>query len=122
MVTAPLDGNIILNGVTRRSVMELAKKRLCGIAEGDAIFEVLEERISIDDIVKACEEKRMIEAFVTGTAFFISPVSVIKHENKVLSIPTSEGNIGKYAKMLRSWMQAIMYGEEEHEWGNVVDE
>ena len=62
LVTAPLTDNMILDGITRRSVLEMARERL-----GDEI-EVLERRYTIHEIVEAVEEGRIVEAFGAGTA------------------------------------------------------
>ena len=34
----------------------------------------------------------------------------------------ANGIIGKYAAAFKFWLENIMYGREEHEWGVVVDE
>lgn len=39
-----------------------------------------------------------------------------------MDIPLAEGTTGKYALVLKSWLKNIMYGEEQHEWGVVVEE
>jgi branched-chain amino acid aminotransferase len=62
MVTAPLDDKLILDGVTRRSVVQLAKERLAGEVE------VVERKYTIDEVVEADKEGRLIEAFAAGTA------------------------------------------------------
>jgi branched-chain amino acid aminotransferase len=49
----------ILDGVTRRSIMDIARQ--------DNI-EVVESKLSIDDLLKALEDGRCPEAFVCGTA------------------------------------------------------
>ena len=64
LVTAPLDDKIILEGVTRRSVLELARDRLTG----EAGLEVIERKYSMTEIVDAVHEGRLIEAFAAGTA------------------------------------------------------
>ena len=50
------------------------------------------------------------------------PVSVINFKEKDLSIPMVDGKSGKYAAMIRGWLTDIMYGNEKHEWGVVVEE
>jgi branched-chain amino acid aminotransferase len=67
LVTAPLDDNIILDGITRKCVLELAKERLL------KALEVVEMKYTMTDIVDAINDGRMIEAFGCGTAvgFFI---------------------------------------------------
>ena len=62
LVTAPLDDKIILDGVTRRSVIELAKERL---AED---IEVVERKYTMYELEEAVEQGRLLEAFAAGTA------------------------------------------------------
>ena len=62
LITAPLDDKLILDGVTRRSVLELARERL-----GDDI-EITERKYSIDEVLEADSEGRILEAFAAGTA------------------------------------------------------
>ena len=68
LVTAPLDGTI-LPGVTRNSIIELAKQW------GE--FDVVERKFTIHEVVDAIKENRMIEAFGAGTAAIVSPVQLI---------------------------------------------
>ena len=65
LVTAPLDDKLILDGVTRRSVVELARERLAGEVE------VVERKYTIDEVVEADREGRIVEAFAAGTAVCI---------------------------------------------------
>ncbi|KAK0754682.1 branched-chain amino acid aminotransferase [Schizothecium vesticola] len=117
LVTAPLDDKLILDGVTRRSIVELAKIRL------PSELEVVERRYTIDEILEADGEGRIVEAFAAGTAFFICPVSAIHHRGKDITIPMSKtGESGLYTAKIKGWMKDIMYGNEQHEWGVVVDE
>ena len=135
LVTAPLDDQVILDGVTRRSVLQLAKERL----RGD--LEIVERKYTMREVENAAEEGRLLEAFATGTAvcfldlhrnrsldvltslqFFIAPVSSIHFRGKDLNIPMSEGVAGKYATVLKTYLTNIMYGREDHEWSVVVNE
>lgn len=34
----------------------------------------------------------------------------------------ADGEPAGYASQIRSWLEAIMYGKEEHDWGYVVEE
>lgn len=69
LVTAPLDDGLILDGVTRRSVLELARERLGGE------LEVVERRFTMDEVVEAERDGRMVEAFATGTAVSLLPTT-----------------------------------------------
>jgi branched-chain amino acid aminotransferase len=34
----------------------------------------------------------------------------------------ARGHSGEYASLIKSWLVNIMYGNEDHEWGVVVEE
>lgn len=68
LVTAPLDDKIILNGVTRRSVIELARERLSDNKTGLEPLEIVERRYTMPEVVEAFDEGRIVEAFACGTA------------------------------------------------------
>ncbi|KAI9811632.1 MAG: hypothetical protein M1827_005381 [Pycnora praestabilis] len=126
LVTAPLGDKIILNGVTRRSVLDLASERLSKSWEGaDNKFEgleVVERKFTMSEVEEAIEEGRLVEAFAAGTAFFIAPVSDIHFRGKDLDIPLANGVSGQYAAILKTWLRNIMYGKEKHKWGVVIEE
>ncbi|KAK4945966.1 hypothetical protein LTR66_014337, partial [Elasticomyces elasticus] len=124
LVTAPLTDKIILDGVTRASVLSLAEERLGGGgADGEEEgLEVVERSFSMGDVMQAYEEGRLLEAFAAGTAFFIAPVRLIHFRGVDLTLPADGPEANKYTLRIKGWLQAIMYGKEKHEWGVVVDE
>lgn len=61
LVTPPLNDKIILDGVTRRSVLELARERLGGE------LEVVERKYTMSEVENAVKEGRLLEAFAAGT-------------------------------------------------------
>ncbi|KAL3424339.1 branched-chain amino acid aminotransferase [Phlyctema vagabunda] len=122
LVTAPLGDKIILDGVTRRSILQLAKERLVDGKSGLEAIEIVERKFTMEDIVEATEEGRMIEAFAAGTAYFVSPVSVINFRDKDYNIPMARGESGEYAAVIKQWLVNIMYGKEDHEFGVVIEE
>src|SRR5436190_13946105 len=67
LVTAPLGDKVILDGVTRRSVIELAKQRLADNKILEAV-EVVERKYTMDEVAQAVHEGRLVEAFACGTA------------------------------------------------------
>jgi branched-chain amino acid aminotransferase len=115
LITAPLGDKIILDGVTRRSVLELARSRLPDV-------EVIERQLGIKEVWAAHEEGRLEEAFVCGTAFFVSSVSVINWREQEMSIKVDQEGMGHYAGTIKNWLKGIMYGKERNEWGHVVEE
>lgn len=69
LVTAPLGDKIILDGVTRRSILQLSRERLT-VASKSRLepIEVVERQFAMEDIMDAVEEGRIVEAFAAGTA------------------------------------------------------
>jgi branched-chain amino acid aminotransferase len=67
LVTAPLDDRLILDGVTRRSVLQLVRERC-----GDEI-EVVERKYTINEVLEADSEGRLVESFAAGTAVSPTP-------------------------------------------------
>lgn len=49
------------------------------------------------------------------------PVSLIHFRGKDLHIPNPSAN-DNYGHKLKQWLMDIMYGNEQHEWGVVVEE
>jgi len=82
--TPPLS-DTILDGITRKSVIELAAH--------EKIL-VTEKRLAIDDILKAIEQGRCTEAFVCGTASVIAPISsFLDHDHSVHHLPEPQGKL-----------------------------
>ena len=68
LVTAPLDDKIILDGVTRRSILQLARERLTDGTSSLPAIEIVERNFTMDEVRAAVSEGRIIEAFAAGTA------------------------------------------------------
>ena len=72
IVTAPLESKIILDGITRKSVVELARQRLVKgsqwLTDGLEGIDVVERVYTMLEVEEAWKEGRLIEAFVSGTA------------------------------------------------------
>ncbi|KAJ5492414.1 aminotransferase [Penicillium expansum] len=133
LVTSSLDTEIILDGITRRSILDLARARLSADSasantSGLPPLEVIERPFTIDEIVEAHADGQLIECFVSGTAMFVSPVSTIKYNGQIITFPmtvTEDGQkttVSKYSSTLKSWLEDIIYGREDHEWAYIIDE
>ena len=127
LVTASLDARIVLDGVTRRSTLELARTRLQAppADSGLSPIEVVERKFTMYEIEQAFDEGRLIEAFAVGTAWFVSPIAQLHFRGRDILVPMVEGDMGAYTKVLKGWLRGIMWGLqgfEYHEWGHVVDE
>lgn len=73
LVTAPLENQLILPGVTRRSVLELAQAQFSQAVGDLAPLDVVERTFTIGEIEEAAKEGRLVESFVSGTAVSPSP-------------------------------------------------
>jgi branched-chain amino acid aminotransferase len=101
LVTAPLTRGDILPGVTRDSILQLAK------AWGD--FDVSERFLTMAEVQEAAEEGRLIGAFGAGTAAVISPISCIQYKGKDIEIPTT----GDLTTRIWDEITGIQYGKIE---------
>ncbi|KAL4749753.1 hypothetical protein BDW72DRAFT_177552 [Aspergillus terricola var. indicus] len=123
LVTAPLENQLILPGVTRRSVLELARSRLNQAAGDLEAVEVVERTFTISEVEAAWKEGRVVEAFVCGTAFFITPVKLIRNGTVDIQL-LKPGQTAGYAAQIKSWLEAVMYGKdgaENHEWSYLIE-
>lgn len=112
LMTAPLDGTI-LEGVTRDSVLDLARQRLQ--PEG---WEVEERKFTMGELATAADEGRLIEAFGAGTAAVVSPVRKISWNGRLVECGLREDQeAGDVAKRMKAWIEGIQYGDEDHPWG-----
>lgn len=105
LITPMLDGSI-LDGVTRGSVIDIAKK--WG-------YKVTERKISIAEIFEANEKGILQDAFGTGTAAVISPVGKIAHNDK--SIIINNNVTGEFSQRMYDEITGIQYGEKEDTFG-----
>ncbi|OQB24392.1 MAG: Branched-chain-amino-acid aminotransferase 2 [Firmicutes bacterium ADurb.Bin182] len=96
----------ILPGITRDSVIRLARKK--GIS-------VEERRISIDEVMAAGETGELTEAFGTGTAAVVSPVRSMTYKGKTVEI--GGGKIGKLTKEFYDLLTGIQRGTVKDEFG-----
>lgn len=105
IITPALTGSI-LGGITRRTVIEVAKE--WGI-------NVTERVISIDEIFAAHEKGELEEVFGSGTAAVISPVGELSWKGKKIVI---NGNkTGEFAQKLFDYITGIQYGTVPDKFG-----
>lgn len=115
LVTAPLE-DTILPGITRRSVMTLAREM--GI-------EVVERPLSVDELFEAGESGRLTEAFGTGTAAVVSPVGELAYRDKHIYIGDKSVNngIGELTMKLYTTLTDLQWGraKDTHGWVTDID-
>jgi branched-chain amino acid aminotransferase len=112
LVTPPLDQGTILAGVTRDTVLALARE--WGI-------KVAERRIAITEIIEAHRNGYLKEVFGTGTAAVISPVGLLNYKDQDMII--NNGEIGELSKKFYQTITGIQTGkvEDNHKWNNHIN-
>jgi branched-chain amino acid aminotransferase len=81
ILVTPIAGDTILNGITRKSVVEIAK---------DWGMEVQERKIEVQEVSDALKDGSLTEAFGAGTAATIAPISNISLNGENFTIPESK--------------------------------
>ena len=107
VVTPPLSSGTILDGITRRSVLQLL---------ADWGIPVEERPISIHEIQDAHQRGKLAEMWGTGTAVVISPVGELGYAGSDMVI--NGGVTGELTQRLYDAITAIQYGltNDAHGW------
>lgn len=105
LVTPELTGTI-LEGVTRRSVIELAEDR--GLT-------VVEKTVTVDQWRSGVESGDITEIFACGTAAVIAPMGRLVYEEG--EIPAPKETNGEVTEWLRSQLTGIQTGRVEDRFG-----
>ncbi|KAF5377554.1 hypothetical protein D9615_005207 [Tricholomella constricta] len=122
LVTPPLDG-MILPGVTRNSVISLArdhaagKSRLANLPEN---LVVSERAVTMKEVQEASKSGRLVELFGAGTAVVISPVDRIGYLGEDVHIPTGEDGMGPVSRPLWTELVGRQTGTIPSDWSVTV--
>ena len=106
LITPPLTGTI-LPGITRDSIMQLARE------EG---LEVREERYSLDQWRDDAASGKLVETFACGTAAVVTPVGKVAGRDGEFTV--GSGGPGQLTGRLKARLVAIQRGEvaDTHGW------
>lgn len=105
IITASL-GDSVLAGVTRDSVLQIAR---------DTGITVEERRISIKEIVEYAQKGEIEEAFGVGTAATVAPIALIGYEGKNYSMPEIDENT--FAFKAKQTLVSLCRGRETDRFG-----
>lgn len=81
IITPSEESDTILRGVTKRSVLDIAKS--WGIP-------VEERKVTVEEIVRAVKDGSLTDAFGAGTAATIAPIAKIGYRDEILELPPIE--------------------------------
>ena len=104
LITSPTSDRI-LDGVTRKSILQLAK---------DLKINVEERKISVSEVVLAAQSGSLKEMFGTGTAAVISPISGFGYQEKDYDLPVLEN---PFAALLKKTITDIQTNKSEDPYG-----
>jgi branched-chain amino acid aminotransferase len=108
LLTPQLSGSI-LPGVTRQSVLELAR------------FEKIpteETRLELDIVLAKIKTNQISEAFGCGTAAVIAPISTLIDRGQKIAVGTNDG--GKLTQTIRKKLTEIQFGQSADPYGWTV--
>ena len=111
LITPELSDSI-LDGVTRNSIITLAK---------DLGIDVVEKKVLVSDIIESYSDGILKEVFGTGTAVAVSPINSITFREKKMTLTVTEDS---FAIKLKKQMQGIQKGEinDDYGWTSKVSE
>ena len=105
LVTPPLSAPI-LAGVTRESIITLARARGMSVEE---------RPVALDELVAASQAGTLREVFGTGTAAVVSAIGELAWEEGTIQLP--EAGPGSAGETLRAELSAIQVGEARDRFG-----
>lgn len=109
LITPSEDSDTILRGITKRSVVEVAKS--WGM-------EVEERKVKVAEIVEAHKNGTLTEAFGAGTAATIAHIAKIGYRGEDLILPPIEGRT--FSLKMSAYLDQIKHGEIEDQFGWTV--
>lgn len=105
LITPALTGSI-LSGITRKSVLEIAR---------DWGLKATERRITIDEVYAAHSQGQLEEVFGSGTAAVISPVGELAWQDHKIII--NDNKTGELAQKLYDYVTGLQYGAVADKFG-----
>jgi branched-chain amino acid aminotransferase len=111
VLVTPVLTDSILRGVTRDTVIALAK---------EAGLTVEERSIAIDEVIDAGRSGRLSEVFASGTAAVISPVGLIHHNGATVEL--DQVKMGPVAQRFYDTITGIHHGTvaDTHGWTRLL--
>ena len=109
LITSPTSDSI-LDGITRKSIIEIAK---------NLNIEVEERPVSVDEIVEAQSNGSLKEIFGTGTAVVVLPIKSFGYKNKDYSLSEITNS---YSNILKEKLTDIQYNKskEYEKWKFII--
>ena len=88
LITSPTSDSI-LDGITRKSIIELAKFHN---------IDVLEREITVDEILKEHKSGNLKEIFGSGTAVVVLPIKSFGHRDQLYTLNSEKSSVSSFLK------------------------
>ena len=105
-LVTPSVRSTVLDGVTRDTIIQLAKK---------AGIEVEERRVSVQEIIDGIENGKLTDAFAAGTAATVTPIGEIGYQGKLYKLPDPSTRV--VSAGIAKTLNDIRYGLSPDEFG-----
>lgn len=102
LITPSLDSNTILPGITRKSILKLAK---------EWGYKVEERQIEVNELIEGLKDNSIEEVFGVGTAATIAPISKIGFGTTDYTL--SDYTKWKFASRAKTYLEGVKRGEIE---------
>lgn len=107
IITPDETKDTILKGVTKRSVLQIAK---------DWGYEVEERPVTVVEVIEAMKNGTLQDAFGAGTAATIAPISHIGYDGTTYELPAIEGR--EFSNKVKDYIDSYKKGlvEDKYNW------
>lgn len=105
-LVTPSVRSTVLDGITRDTILQLAKK---------AGIEVEERRVSVKEVIEGIENGKLTEAFAAGTAATVTHIGEIGYQGKTYKLSDPEGR--HVSNGIAKTLNDIRYGITADEFG-----
>ena len=106
LISPSEDADTILRGITKRTLIELAKE--WGV-------EVEERRVTVEEIISAVRAGKLEDAFGAGTAATIAQIDIIGFRDEKLQLPPIETR--QLSNRIKAYLDDVKYGKIEDIYG-----
>ena len=105
-------GDTILHGVTRRTIVEVA--RHWG-------YHAEERKVSVKELIDGIKDGSVTEAFAAGTAATLTPITEIGYEGELYTLPDPATR--EFSNKVLQYLNDLRYGRiaDEFGWNFIVD-
>ena len=105
LISPSEDMDTILRGVTKRTVLEIAKSWNVPVEE---------RKVTVEEIVEAARAGKLTDAFGAGTAATIAPIAKIGFRDELFELPALETRTT--SNKIKDFLTALKSGDTKDEW------